>query len=73
MRIIEARKLAKENGMHLLTLLPHTSDKIQSLDVNVLSSFKAAYNLVVDFWLLRNVGRTVTIYDIAKLVCQAFY
>ncbi len=70
--MIEAGKLTKENGVHLLTLLPHTSGKIQPFDVGVLSSFKAAYNLTVDSRLLRNVGRTVTIYDIAKLVCQVF-
>ncbi len=31
-----------------------------------------AYNLAVDSWLLWNVGRTVTIYDIVELVRQAF-
>ncbi len=56
---IVARKLAKENGAHLLTLPPHTSDKIQLLDVGVFSSLKAAYNLAIDSWLLWNVGRTV--------------
>ncbi len=69
---IKARKLAKENGVHLLTLPHNISDKIQPCDVGVFSLLKAAYNIAVDSHMLQNVGRTVAIYDIAERVCQAF-
>jgi hypothetical protein len=37
----EALKIAKENGVVILTLPPHTSNKTQPLDVSVYSAFKA--------------------------------
>ncbi|XP_072389336.1 uncharacterized protein [Diabrotica undecimpunctata] len=41
---METLDLAKSNGVTILTLPPHCSNKMQSLDVAVFSSFKAHYN-----------------------------
>ncbi|XP_049796087.1 uncharacterized protein LOC126212719 [Schistocerca nitens] len=41
---IAAISYAKENGIILLTLPPHTSRKLQPLDVGVVAPFKMFYN-----------------------------
>ncbi|CAH2108862.1 unnamed protein product [Euphydryas editha] len=69
---IEALDLAKENGVTILTLHPHTSAKLQPLDVGIYSPFKSYYNAAMESWLLKNPGKPVTIYDIAELIGIAF-
>lgn len=68
---LRAIDVARENGIVLLTLPPHTSHKLQPLDVGVYGPFKTAYNRAIDGWLRSNPGKTVTIYDIPFLVYQA--
>lgn len=69
---IEGLNLAKDNGVVILTLPPHTSNKLQPLDVAVFSSFKAFYNTALQTWLLEHPGIPVTIFDIAGCVSYAF-
>lgn len=68
---IEALNLAKDNGVTVLTVPPHTTGKLQLLDVGVFCPFKVAYNKAVDSWLMRNAGKTFTIYDVAGCVKEA--
>lgn len=65
--------LAKENGIVLLTIPPHTSNKLQPLDKTVYSPLKTYYNSAADSWLLSNPGRTITIYDIVEIVNKAYH
>lgn len=69
---IEALDLAKASGVTIITLHPHTSAKLQPLDVGVFGPFKAYYNSAIDSWLLRNPGIPLTIYEIGEMVisCQ---
>lgn len=69
---IEAINLAKENGVTILTLPPHCSNKMQPLDVTVYFSFKNFYNSAVNSWLHQHPGVPITIYNIASFVRQAF-
>nr|XP_023024975.1 uncharacterized protein LOC111513047 [Leptinotarsa decemlineata] len=69
---IEALDLAKASGVHILTLHPHTSGKLQPLDVGIFGPFKTYYNAAIESWMLRNPGKPVTIYDIGELVGSAF-
>lgn len=69
---IEALDLAKNAGVHVLTLHPHTSGKLQPLDVGIYGPFKVFYNSAIDSWLLRNPGKPVTIYDLGELIGIAF-
>lgn len=41
---IEAITLAKENGETILTAPPHSTEKVQPLDVAIFKSFKVAYH-----------------------------
>lgn len=69
---IEALELAKSSGVTILTLHPHTTAKLQPLDVGLNGPFKTYYNAAVDSWLLRNPGRPLTIYNIAECVGPAY-
>lgn len=41
---IEATNLAKENGVHILTVLPHSTHMMQPLDVGVMKPFQTFYS-----------------------------
>lgn len=68
---IEALNLAKENGVTILTVPPHSTGKLQPLDVGVFGPFKTAYNKAVDSWMMRNPGQTYSIYAVAECVREA--
>ncbi|CAH2014284.1 unnamed protein product [Acanthoscelides obtectus] len=65
---IETVKFAKENGITLLTLPPHCSNKMQPLDVAVYSPLKVRYNAALSNWMISNPGKTVTIYNIPTFI-----
>lgn len=69
---LEALDLAKSSGVTILTVPPHTTAKLQPLDVGLNGPFKTYYNAAVDSWLLQNPGQTLTIYHIAKCVGEAY-
>ncbi|KAJ8968130.1 hypothetical protein NQ314_002451, partial [Rhamnusium bicolor] len=64
--LTDALDIAKENGVTILTLYPHTSHKLQPLDVAVFSPYQNHYNRAVNNWMFKNPGQTVTIYEIAS-------
>lgn len=68
---IKAVDTAKEHGIVLLTIPPHTSHRLQPLDRSVYGPFKKAYNRAIDEWLHSNPGKAVNIYNIPALVKQA--
>jgi hypothetical protein len=57
---VTAINVAKENGIVMLTLSPHTSHKLQPLDRTVFGPYKA-YNACFNDWMLSNPGKPVTI------------
>ena len=65
-------EFAKESGLILLTVPPHTSHRLQPLDRTVFGPFKAHYNRAVDNWMRTNPGKTMTIYNIPALVNKAY-
>lgn len=69
---IEALDLAKNAGVTVLTLHPHTTAKLQPLDVGINAPFKTFYNSAMDSWLMRHPGESVSIYQVAECVGQAF-
>ncbi|KAJ2937102.1 hypothetical protein O0L34_g19464 [Tuta absoluta] len=69
---VEALELAKSSGVTILTLHPHTTAKMQPLDVGLHAPFKAFYNSAVDSWLMQNPGKNFTIYNVADCVSQAY-
>nr|CAI5827726.1 unnamed protein product [Callosobruchus analis] len=66
---VPAIRLAKENGVILVTLHPHTSNKMQPLDKSVFGPFKTYFNQAANEKMLTpgHIGKPLTIYDIAEL------
>lgn len=69
---LEVITFAKENGIILLTIPPHTSHKLQPLDRTVYGPLKTFYNNACDNWMLSHPGKTLTIYEIAECLGHAF-
>lgn len=69
---LEIIDFAKSNGITLLTFPPHTSHRLQPLDVSVYSSFKSACDKASQQWMLNHPGTPMTIYNIGEIVGSAF-
>lgn len=55
----------------MLSFPPHCSHKLQPLDVSVFGPFKKYSAAAQDAWLRNNPGKTLTIYDIPKIVADS--
>ncbi|KAJ8911107.1 hypothetical protein NQ315_003369 [Exocentrus adspersus] len=64
---IDLINLARENNVILLTLPPHSSHKLQPLDVSVCGPLKNYFNSAAESMMLRNPGKPIQIYDIPGL------
>lgn len=64
-------KLARENGLVIVTFPPHCSHRLQPLDVAVYGPLKAYYNSACSAWMLSHPGVPITIYDVAELTKSA--
>ena len=67
----ECLELAKRCGITMLTFPPHTTHKLQPLDVAVYGPLKQYYNASCDQWMMSN-PRPMTIFDIASVASPAF-
>lgn len=65
-------ELAREKGVVMLSVPPHTTHKLQPLDVTVFKSFKGAFETAVDIFQKNHPGRRLNQYDIPSLVKTAF-
>ncbi|XP_072377758.1 uncharacterized protein [Diabrotica undecimpunctata] len=69
---LEAVNYARDNGIVFLTIPPHTSHKLQPLDRAVFGKLNTYYSQAASNFMLKFPGRTITIYDIAELLGDAF-
>lgn len=69
---VEAINKAKDNGIILFTIPPHTSHKLQPLDRGVFGPFKSYYNVACKNWLLSNPGKPLSVYDIAAITGKSY-
>ncbi|CAK1597348.1 unnamed protein product [Parnassius mnemosyne] len=69
---IQAVNFCRDHGIVYLSLPPHTSHKLQPLDVSVFGPFKSKLKIAFNDWHIRNVGKTLSIYNIAELTKSAF-
>lgn len=63
--------LCKDNGIVLLTIPPHTSHRLQPLDVSVYGPFKSYFNQACDDFMVNHPGQIITLKDMAGLVGKA--
>ncbi|CAH1983667.1 unnamed protein product [Acanthoscelides obtectus] len=69
---LEALNLARQNHLIMVSIPPHTSHKLQPLDVSVYRSFKVAFEQALDTFQKNHPGRRVNQFDIARLVGIAY-
>lgn len=56
----------------MLSFPPHTSHKLQLLDLGVYGPFNPYYSIAFNSWMTSNPERTITIKEIAQLTETAF-
>ncbi|XP_045023063.1 MFS-type transporter clz9 [Daphnia magna] len=66
-------KKAKDYGMELITLPPHTSHKLQPLDVSVFAALKKYIMTAHMEWYRNNPGKRITIHEVAGLSRDPFH
>lgn len=69
---IESYEFCRQNFIHVVSLPPHTSHKLQPLDLTFFSPFKSAFYRECDFYLTSSGHTKITEYDVAELVNKAF-
>ena len=69
---IETYELCRSNGVIMVSLPPHTSHRLQPLDVTLFSSLKVAYNKECDLYMSLHPGQRITQYEIAHLFKLAY-
>lgn len=69
---IDAIELARKSGIVIITFPPHTTHKLQPLDISVFGPFKHYMAKGIDLWLTNHYGSRITEYDLAPIVKDAF-
>jgi len=69
---IDAIELCKDSGVVLLTIPPHSSHRLQPLDVAVYGPLKRYYSNACTSWLHANPGVPMTIMNIASCFGNAY-
>ncbi|KAJ8943942.1 hypothetical protein NQ314_009606 [Rhamnusium bicolor] len=65
---LEVINLAKTYRVEIITLPPHSSNKLQPLDVRVFGPFQTYDRAAHDSWMIRNPGKTFSIYNVAECI-----
>ena len=68
----ETIKFAREKNIILFVLPAHSSHILQPLDVSIFGPFKNYYYSECSRFMQRNMGRTITKYEICTLACKAY-
>lgn len=71
-RSLEAIEYARENGIVMLSLPPHTTNKLQPLDVSFFKPLQTFYAQEQESWLRANPGRQITAFQICSLFNKAY-
>lgn len=69
---LEAYDFCKERGIVMLSLPPHTSHRLQPLDVTFYSPLKAAYRRECDLFLKSKNLVKIVPYDVAEIFYKAY-
>lgn len=70
---IEAINYSRENGIVYLSFPPHTSHKLQPLDVAVFGPFKCKLKVAFNDWHINHPGKALSIYEIPPLAKLAYF
>ena len=70
---IEVIEMARMIGLSIITFPPHTSHKLQPLDVAVYGPLKCHYKKALNEWNLSHPACRITIYDLPECFSRAFF
>lgn len=62
----------KQNNIHMLSLPPHTSHRMQPLDLTFFGPLKAVYKKECDLFLKNRLAEKITPYDVAAILNRAY-
>ncbi|CAD6233971.1 GSCOCG00012344001-RA-CDS, partial [Cotesia congregata] len=68
---IQVIDYARKNHVIILCLPPHTTHRLQPLDVAVMKPLSNYYSTEIKKWLRSHPGRVVTPNDIPDICCEA--
>lgn len=71
-RNLDLIETARTHHVTIVCIPPHTSHKLQPLDLTFMSPFKTYYSQAIQSWLKTNPGRNITSFQICSLMCQAY-
>ncbi|XP_039313972.1 uncharacterized protein LOC105206643 [Solenopsis invicta] len=71
-RNIEVINIARENHILIVCLPPHSTHKMQPLDVGFMFPLKTYYAQAIESWLRHNPGRVVTNRQVGMLFGEAY-
>ena len=63
---------ARNNGIILMSLPPHTTHRLQPLDTSLFKSVESYYDEAISQWLRNHPGRAVTTWQVAGLFAEAY-
>lgn len=69
---VEAIRYCKANGIVLISFPPHTTHRLQPLDVGIYAPFKAHLATAFNDWMLAHPGQAITIRNIGPLSNKAY-
>jgi len=69
---LDAIDFCRENGITMMSLPPHTTHRLQPLDVTFFGPLKTFYSQSCDAWMTRNPGCAITEHHVASLVCVPY-
>lgn len=69
---IEIFEYCRKHGIVMVTIPPHTSHRLQPLDLTFFGPLKAAFNRECELYLRAHVMERITPYDLAELLNGAF-
>nr|CAH7760069.1 unnamed protein product [Callosobruchus chinensis] len=71
-RIYNMDESAREAGVIMIQLPGHTTNRLQPLDRSLFKPMEVYYTQAMEKWLRSNVGRTVSQYQVAALLNEAY-
>ncbi|KAL8608290.1 hypothetical protein ACOMHN_042157 [Nucella lapillus] len=69
---LEAIKLARGNGVIMMSFPAHTTHRLQPLDVTFFKSLKNWYNIEIENYLRSSQAKAVGVHLVSSLVCKSF-
>ena len=71
-KALEAINFCRNNGIHLITLPPYCTHKMQPLDYTFFKPLKVGYNTAASNWMLSHQWRRISFFDMAGIFATAY-